>query len=87
VTLEHEMSRAFQGFILSLQKPVVVCTVLTILLKSKRDNAFKMLYHSICLRKQEIRDLNSGLIVYTLTMFVNLQQCTLQTSRQNFVRP
>jgi len=43
VTLEHEMSRVFQGLILSLRKPVVLCTVLTILLKSKRENAFNLL--------------------------------------------
>lgn len=71
---------------LSLRKTMDVCTVLTILLKSKRENALKMHYRSISLHKQEIKDFNSGLIVYTLTIFLNLQQCNLQTSRQNVVR-
>jgi hypothetical protein len=62
---------------------VDVCTVLPVLLNSKRDNAFKMHNHSFCMHKQEIRDFNSGLVVYTLTIFLNLQQCNLQTSRQN----
>jgi len=85
VILKHEMSCVFQGFILSLRKPVDVCTVLTILLKSKRENEFKMHYHSMCIHKREIKYFNSGLIVYTLTIFLNLHQCNLQTSRQNVV--
>jgi hypothetical protein len=77
--LKHEMLCVFQGLFLSLRKPVDVCTVLTILLKSKRDNAFKMHCHSICMHKQEIKDFNSGLIIYTLTIFLSLQRCNLQT--------
>lgn len=53
--LKHEMSRVFQGLVLSLRKPVDVCTVLTTLLKYKRDNAFKMHYHSICMHKEEVK--------------------------------
>ena len=41
MTLKHATSCVFQRFILSLRKPVDVCTVLTILLKYKRDNARK----------------------------------------------
>jgi hypothetical protein len=76
---KHEMSCVFLGFVLSLRKPVDVFTVLTVLLKSKSDNAFKMHNHSICMHKQEIKDFNSGLIVHTLTIFLNLQQCNMQT--------
>lgn len=81
--LKHERSCVFQGLILLLRKPVDVRTVLIILLKSKSDNAFRMHCQSISMHKQEIKDFNFGLIFYTLTIFLNWQQFTVQTSQQN----